>query len=95
MIIDGNLAFFLLNILLKEKFSFKKKGIFKNNQAQVDEYLNVLNPILRRTTEGNQLNRKENRSFFCSQSIQVNSIGSYAFIDDIRFRFTKDTISFQ
>jgi len=28
-------------------------GIFKNNQAQVDEYLNVLNPLLRRTTEGN------------------------------------------
>ena len=28
-------------------------GIFKNNQAQVDEYLAVLNPLLRRTTEGN------------------------------------------
>ncbi|CAF4215472.1 unnamed protein product [Rotaria sp. Silwood2] len=26
-------------------------GIFKNNQAQVDEYLAVLNPLLRRTTE--------------------------------------------
>ncbi|CAF1249097.1 unnamed protein product [Rotaria magnacalcarata] len=26
-------------------------GIFKNNQAQVDEYLNVLNPLLRRTVE--------------------------------------------
>ncbi|CAF5186286.1 unnamed protein product, partial [Rotaria sp. Silwood1] len=26
--------------------------IFKNNQAQVDEYLNALNPLLRRTTEG-------------------------------------------
>ncbi|CAF4249638.1 unnamed protein product, partial [Rotaria sordida] len=26
-------------------------GIFKNNQAQVDEYLTVLNPLLRRTTE--------------------------------------------
>jgi len=88
MIIDGNLAFFFIKHI-------QKKGIFKNNQAQVDEYLNVLNPILRRTTEGNQLNRKENRSFFCSQSTQVNSIGSYAFIDDIRFRFTKDTISFQ
>jgi hypothetical protein len=28
-------------------------GIFKNNQAQVDEYLTALNPLLRRTTEGN------------------------------------------
>ena len=28
-------------------------GIFKNNQAQVDEYLTILNPLLRRTTEGN------------------------------------------
>lgn len=28
-------------------------GIFKNNQAQVDEYLAALNPLLRRTTEGN------------------------------------------
>ena len=27
-------------------------GIFKNNQAQVDEYLAALNPLLRRTTEG-------------------------------------------
>ncbi|CAF4855436.1 unnamed protein product [Rotaria sp. Silwood1] len=26
-------------------------GIFKNNQAQIDEYLAVLNPLLRRTTE--------------------------------------------
>ncbi|CAF4407808.1 unnamed protein product, partial [Adineta steineri] len=26
--------------------------IFKNNSAQVDEYLNALNPLLRRTTEG-------------------------------------------
>lgn len=29
-------------------------GIFKNNQTQVDEYLNALNPLLRRTTEGNE-----------------------------------------
>jgi hypothetical protein len=27
-------------------------GVFKNNQAQVDEYLTALNPLLRRTTEG-------------------------------------------
>lgn len=27
-------------------------GVFKNNLAQVDEYLNALNPLLRRTTEG-------------------------------------------
>ncbi|CAF1066408.1 unnamed protein product [Rotaria sp. Silwood1] len=30
-------------------------GIFKNNQAQVDEYLNALNPLLRRTTEGDMM----------------------------------------
>ena len=28
-------------------------GIFKNDQAQVDKYLEMLNPLLRRTTEGN------------------------------------------
>ena len=27
-------------------------GIFKNNQAQVDEYMTALHPLLRRTTEG-------------------------------------------
>ena len=27
-------------------------GIFKNDQAQVDKYLEMLNPLLRRTTEG-------------------------------------------
>ncbi|CAF4345953.1 unnamed protein product, partial [Adineta steineri] len=26
-------------------------GIFKNNQAQVDEYMAALNPLLRHTTE--------------------------------------------
>ncbi|CAF2643856.1 unnamed protein product [Rotaria sp. Silwood2] len=30
-------------------------GIFKNNQTQVDEYLNALNPLLRRTTEGDMM----------------------------------------
>ncbi|CAF0750479.1 unnamed protein product [Rotaria sordida] len=30
-------------------------GIFKNNQAQVGEYLAVLNPLLRRTTEGEMM----------------------------------------
>ncbi|UJR33248.1 hypothetical protein I4U23_020703 [Adineta vaga] len=30
-------------------------GIFKNNQAQVDEYLAALNPLLRRTTEGGMM----------------------------------------
>jgi hypothetical protein len=34
-------------------FSFSS-GIFKNNQAQIDEYLTALNPLLRRTTEGKQ-----------------------------------------
>jgi hypothetical protein len=31
---------------------FISLGIFKNKQSQVDEYLNALNPLLRRTTEG-------------------------------------------
>ena len=30
-----------------------RSGIFKNNQAQIDEYMRQLNPLLRRTTEGN------------------------------------------
>jgi len=47
----------------KRIFSIKKNfynysiifilGIFKNNQAQVDEYIAALNPLLRQTTEGN------------------------------------------
>lgn len=33
-------------------FTKSRLGIFKGNQAQVDEYMAILNPLLRRTTEG-------------------------------------------
>jgi hypothetical protein len=53
MIIDGQSMLAEKQQLVdNEEVSFLS-GIFKNNQAQVDEYMSVLNPLLRRTTEGN------------------------------------------
>jgi hypothetical protein len=49
-------------------------GIFKNNQAQVDEYLNALNPLLRRTTEGKiNLNLNTKNAFIKQSSPAVSS----------------------
>ena len=49
-------------------------GIFKNNQAQVDEYLNALNPLLRRTTEGIiNLNLNTKNAFIKQSSPTVSS----------------------
>jgi hypothetical protein len=48
MAIDGR----QINLIESDSDQFLLLGIFKNNQAQVDEYLAVLNPLLRRTTEG-------------------------------------------
>jgi hypothetical protein len=71
--------FALMAIDGKENFSKIKRisyydylGIFKNNQAQVDEYLTALNPLLRRTTEGKSNTKPSSR--ICSKNSSPSTV---------------------
>lgn len=54
-----------------ERARFVILGIFKNDQTQVDKYLQMLNPLLRRTTEGKAECFRTTLMVFCATSSYV------------------------